>query len=108
VAKVVAPKKAALAEAEGEFSALMSGLAAKKAQLAEVEKRLEALNTKLGQMQVGEGDKDVLWMGHGCFEALKLRTYLESLLGSLKGGDSLVALGAWCIEQAWARTATAP
>ena len=51
---MVAPKKAALAEAEGEFNALMSGLAAKKAQLAEVEERLEALNVKLNQMQVSE------------------------------------------------------
>ncbi len=53
VAKVVAPKKEALAAAEGEYSVLMAGLADKKAQLAEVIARLDALNAKLAEMQVG-------------------------------------------------------
>lgn len=39
VAKVVAPKKAKLAEAEAEFNELMIGLNAKKAELKEVEDR---------------------------------------------------------------------
>ncbi|MEW5317509.1 MAG: hypothetical protein WDW38_008798 [Sanguina aurantia] len=51
VAKVVAPKKAKLAEAEAEFTELMVGLNAKKAELAGVERRLAALNSKLGEMQ---------------------------------------------------------
>eukprot|EP00955_Chlamydomonas_euryale_P101950 365382-Chlamydomonas_euryale.AAC.1 len=52
VAKVVAPKKAKLAEAEAEFSELMVGLNAKKAELKEVEDRLAVLNAKLADMQV--------------------------------------------------------
>ncbi|KAL6759980.1 dynein heavy chain 6 [Haematococcus lacustris] len=51
VAKVVAPKKAKLAEAEAEFAELMVGLSAKKAELAEVEARLAQLNAKLADMQ---------------------------------------------------------
>jgi dynein heavy chain len=49
---VVAPKKAKLAEAEGEYSELMVGLNAKKAELAAVESRLADLNAKLAEMQV--------------------------------------------------------
>lgn len=52
VAKVVAPKKAALQQAEGEYATLMEGLAAKKAELDAVVAALEALNTKLATMQV--------------------------------------------------------
>lgn len=55
VAKVVAPKKAKLAEAEAEYAELMVGLNAKKAELKEVEDRLAALNAKLAEMQVGFG-----------------------------------------------------
>lgn len=53
VAKVVAPKKAALQQAEAEYAVLMEGLAAKKAELAAVVAALDALNTKLAAMQVG-------------------------------------------------------
>lgn len=52
MAKVVAPKKAALKQAEAEYATLMEGLAAKKAELAAVVEALDALNTKLGAMQV--------------------------------------------------------
>ncbi|GLI63290.1 hypothetical protein VaNZ11_006196 [Volvox africanus] len=51
VAKVVAPKKAKLAEAEAEYSELMVGLNAKKAELANVEAKLAGLNAKLSEMQ---------------------------------------------------------
>jgi len=51
VAKVVAPKKAALAAAEEEYKTLMAGLAEKKAQLAEVVARVKALEEKLQEMQ---------------------------------------------------------
>ncbi|KAG2430891.1 hypothetical protein HXX76_009864 [Chlamydomonas incerta] len=51
VAKVVAPKKAKLAEAEAEFNELMVGLNAKKAELADLEAKLAELNTKLAEMQ---------------------------------------------------------
>ncbi|GFR44543.1 hypothetical protein Agub_g5814 [Astrephomene gubernaculifera] len=51
VAKVVAPKKAKLAEAEAEYSELMVGLNAKKAELAQVEAKLAGLNKKLAEMQ---------------------------------------------------------
>ncbi len=50
VAKVVAPKKAKLAEAEAEFSSLMAGLKVKKAELAAVEERVAGLNAKLADM----------------------------------------------------------
>jgi hypothetical protein len=50
VAKVVAPKKAKLAEAEAEFSSLMAGLNIKKAELAAVEERVAGLNAKLEAM----------------------------------------------------------
>jgi dynein heavy chain len=52
VAKVVAPKKAALQEAETEYSMLMQGLAAKKAELEAVIAALDTLNSKLAAMQV--------------------------------------------------------
>lgn len=52
VAKVVAPKKAALQQAESEYATLMEGLAAKKAELAAVVAALDALNTRLAEMQV--------------------------------------------------------
>ncbi len=52
MAKVVAPKKAKLAEAEAEFNELMVGLNVKKAELAAVVERLAALNTQLLEMQV--------------------------------------------------------
>ncbi|EFJ50020.1 dynein heavy chain 6 [Volvox carteri f. nagariensis] len=51
VAKVVAPKKAKLAEAEAEYSELMVGLNEKKAELANVEAKLAGLNAKLAEMQ---------------------------------------------------------
>eukprot|EP00899_Mesostigma_viride_P002516 jgi/Mesvir1/12265/Mv00478-RA.2 len=51
VAKVVAPKQAALAEAEAEFNELMAVLAVKKAELKEVEDKLAALNANLAEME---------------------------------------------------------
>ena len=51
VAKVVAPKKAKLAEAEAEFGELMAGLNIKRAALKAVEDRLAALNATLNEMQ---------------------------------------------------------
>lgn len=54
VAKVVAPKKAALQQAEAEYAALMEGLAAKKAELGAVVAALNALNDKLAALQVGD------------------------------------------------------
>ena len=51
VAKVVAPKKARLAEAEAEYNVLMDGLNEKRAKLQEVEDKLQALNDKLEAMQ---------------------------------------------------------
>jgi len=50
VAKVVAPKKAKLAEAEADFTELMIGLTEKRAKLKEVEDKLAALNAKLSEM----------------------------------------------------------
>jgi dynein heavy chain len=61
VAKVVAPKKAALAQAEGEYATQMEGLAAKKAELDAVVAALDALNTKLAAMQVGLRGRQALW-----------------------------------------------
>lgn len=49
---MVAPKRAALQQAEAEYGVLMEGLAAKKAELAAVVAALQELNDKLGAMQV--------------------------------------------------------
>ena len=49
-AKVVAPKKAALAVAEGEYSEAMTSLQAKQAELAEVMDKLETMRSKLAQL----------------------------------------------------------
>jgi dynein heavy chain len=57
VAKVVAPKKAALQQAESEYGTLMEGLAAKKAELGAVVAALTALNEKLAAMQVDFRDR---------------------------------------------------
>jgi len=51
VAKVVAPKKAKLAEAEAEFAELIVGLNQKKAELKEVEDKVADLNDQLKEMQ---------------------------------------------------------
>jgi dynein heavy chain len=50
IAKVVAPKKAALAVAEGEYSEAMTSLQAKQAELAEVMDKLETMRAKLTQL----------------------------------------------------------
>jgi len=51
VAKVVAPKQAKAAEAQGEYDELMVGLNGKRADLKKVEDRLDELNAKLKEMQ---------------------------------------------------------
>ena len=50
VAKVVAPKKAQLAVAEGEYETAMTGLKAKQAELKIVLDKLEAMQTKLKEL----------------------------------------------------------
>lgn len=80
VAKVVAPKKAKLAEAEAEFQELMAGLNEKRAQLKEVEDKLEELNNQLRAMQAKkaqlEADVDL------CSKKL---VRAEKLIGGLGG-----------------------
>ena len=49
VAKVVAPKRAALKAAEGKLKTAMDSLNAKRAKLAEVQKKLENLQTEFTQ-----------------------------------------------------------
>lgn len=51
VAKVIAPKRAALAQAEMEYAALRQGLDVKKAELTHIVAALEALEVKLAAMQ---------------------------------------------------------
>ena len=51
VAKVVAPKKASLAKAEGEFEGLMSSLRQKQGELKEVTDKLDKLNQDLDVKQ---------------------------------------------------------
>lgn len=60
VAKVVAPKKAALQQAEAEYGTLMEGLAAKKAELGAVVAALNALNDKLAAMQVRQRKQNLV------------------------------------------------
>ena len=49
VAKVVAPKRAALKEAEGKLKNAMDSLNEKRAKLAEVQAKLEKLKTEFTQ-----------------------------------------------------------
>ncbi|GFR46074.1 hypothetical protein Agub_g7539 [Astrephomene gubernaculifera] len=51
VAKVVAPKRAALLEAESKYNAVLSGLHGKQAELREVQERLERLEARLAESQ---------------------------------------------------------
>lgn len=51
VAKIVAPKKQALAKAEGEFAQAMAALEVKRAQLREVQEKLARLEMKLQENQ---------------------------------------------------------
>lgn len=77
VAKVVAPKKAALQQAESEYATLMEGLAAKKAELAAVVAALDALNTKLATMQVRWAGACCYWLPVS-FSAADAPTYMYS------------------------------
>jgi len=80
VAKVVAPKKAKLAEAEAEFAELMVGLNAKRAELKEVEDKLADLNSKLQEMQ--EKKKQLEFDVDLCSKKLQRA---EKLIGGLGG-----------------------
>ncbi|KAG2454516.1 hypothetical protein HYH02_000363 [Chlamydomonas schloesseri] len=51
VAKVVAPKRAALAEAEAEYASVLMGLHAKQAELKELLEKLAGLEAKLAESQ---------------------------------------------------------
>eukprot|EP00798_Chlamydomonas_sp_ICE-L_P008519 gene8518-4817_t len=90
VAKVVAPKKAKLAEAESEFAELMVGLNAKKAELKEVEDRLAALNAKLAEMQ--QKKKQLEFDVDLCEKKLDRATKLIGGLGGEKTRWTEVAL----------------
>lgn len=56
VAKVVAPKQAALAVAEGELAAEMEKLNVKRAELKEVEDKMNALESKFSEMTQKKAD----------------------------------------------------
>lgn len=95
VAKVVAPKKAALATAEAEFQELMVGLNAKKAELAAVERRVQELNDQLQQMQVG-----AMLVKGGCgatrkhpFSLIHAATAPLLLLGAITADAAAVSTG---------------
>ena len=80
VAKVVAPKKAALAESEAEYTVLMEGLNAKKAELKKVQDKLDELNAKLNELLAKKDqlEKDV--------ESCKVKLdRAEKLIGGLGG-----------------------
>lgn len=89
VAKVVAPKKAKLAESEAEFNELMVGLNAKLAELAALEGKLAELNAKLAEMQAKklqlENDVDL------CGKKLDRATKLIGGLGGEKSRWTEVA-----------------
>ena len=54
VAKEVAPKKAKLAIAEGEYTSTLRELTTKRAQLSELETKLRQLNEQLSEAQVSD------------------------------------------------------
>lgn len=56
VAKVVAPKKETLREAEAEYEAVMEKLKTKRAELQKVEDELRGLNTKLASLKQEQDD----------------------------------------------------
>nr|XP_006820578.1 PREDICTED: dynein heavy chain 3, axonemal-like [Saccoglossus kowalevskii] len=56
VAKIVAPKKAKLAEAEGELAVQMEKLNDKRAQLKEITDKLDALNAEFDAMMVKKAE----------------------------------------------------
>ncbi|GIL82190.1 hypothetical protein Vretifemale_11083, partial [Volvox reticuliferus] len=80
VAKVVAPKRAALAVAEAEYGRVLSGLHAKQAELRALEAKLAGLEAKLEESQKRKARLEA--DTHAC--ALKLDR-AEQLLGGLGG-----------------------
>ncbi|CAH0564658.1 unnamed protein product [Brassicogethes aeneus] len=83
VVKIVAPKKAALAEAEGELAAQMDTLNAKRAQLQEVADKLQALNDEFAAET--KKKKDLEDMINLCSQKLDRA---EKLIGGLGGEKS--------------------
>ncbi|CAL8305136.1 unnamed protein product [Lota lota] len=80
VAKVVAPKKARLKEAEDELAVQMATLAVKRAELKEVEDRLQSLNDTFAEMNAKKKDlEDNIML---CSQKL-IRA--EKLIGGLGG-----------------------
>ncbi|KAJ3092439.1 Dynein heavy chain 3, axonemal [Quaeritorhiza haematococci] len=80
VAKVVAPKKEALAKAESELAVEMAKLNAKRAELKEVEDKMAALESELTKMTIKKADleKQVDLVGKKLVRA-------EKLIGGLGG-----------------------
>ena len=80
VAKVVAPKKASLAEAEAEYNTVMAGLQVKQAELKELQEKLAGLEQQLKDSMVKkeqlENDVDI------CTQKLERA---EKLIGGLGG-----------------------
>ncbi|CAK9103626.1 Dynein axonemal heavy chain 7 (Axonemal beta dynein heavy chain 7) (Ciliary dynein heavy chain 7) (Dynein heavy chain-like protein 2) (hDHC2) [Durusdinium trenchii] len=82
VAKVVAPKRAALAEAEQEFEAVMARLRGKQGELSKIEHRVAGLAQQLGQCK--ERKKDLEEQVAECTAKLDRAEKLISGLGGEK------------------------
>ncbi|GMH41668.1 hypothetical protein BSKO_09578 [Bryopsis sp. KO-2023] len=91
VAKVVAPKKAALADAEGQYSEVMTALQAKQADLKEVMDKLETLEKQLD---------------HSVKEKTRLENEVELCTKKLERAEKLIGgLGGEKVR--WTESATA-
>ena len=80
VAKVVAPKKAQLAVAEGEYAEAMKGLSGKQAELKQVLDKLEAMQSKLKELSEKKASLEAQY--EDCNNKL---VRAEQLMGGLGG-----------------------
>ncbi|GBG26414.1 Dynein heavy chain 7, axonemal [Hondaea fermentalgiana] len=92
VAKVVAPKRAALAEAEQEFELVMAGLREKQAELSKIESRVAGLARQLEECK--ERKRDLEQQVSDCTAKLDRAEKLISGLGGEKArwGEEAVRL----------------
>ncbi|KXZ44702.1 hypothetical protein GPECTOR_63g3 [Gonium pectorale] len=94
VAKVVAPKRAALEEAEGRYGGLLAGLRSKQAELEALEARLAALQGRLAESQERKARLEVLSSAAHASQLAGLEgRILELLSGGGAGGGGAEGQG---------------